>query len=781
MHKNRKKKIGVTAVSVSVLTLGAAGLSYAYQSGIDFDPNGKTRDMQENQIVFDQDENALSQTDKKKEDESKLWQKEDHSEDKTKSETEKNSNFLFEQALVKQSENQQSIGIIGESGIVSGNNGTSSENSIYDIVSNPSNADIILNPNQNGTLNGNSTNPGNQTGSEDGKDNDTPENGNSGNPSTKPDNPGSDQKENISATIRDPEGQKWQPTKSPGDNIPYIPYEEGMLPAKDADETGDSASVIIQKMGDKENVCLYKGQSVDAKTIYYSLYTVVAGKDGKIHVWGAEALDKYIRIEGISFDGGNTWNSEFPVTIPKDVSSGQMKIKVGYRFSQNDSQWIPRIVDYDPEDNRVFVLSKALTEGDTIIDKGNILNYDQYLTEGSVLNLFRYQQELLGDGELSSLFPGWKENGEFVPWFYTAESGRHILEPEDLVPLSDEYIVEMKQVWMSDDYQVGFQYDNLCYLQTLVNVGKGAVKEETRGIHWFINQNYEVLEIPKYIQAVMIEDGSDITVDYLKIPDTVLYIADTENNIQVEKGYEVEEGNPCYASLDDGVLTNKEKTELLNIPYKLESLEVDENVTKINISTKNKISKIEFQTDSIDKLPELNYDNLSKCQILVQEQILEDYLEQNTDTFTKENDLRVASEENTKITYYVDNNAIISNQGKIRRALKTGGSTLVLSKDVKAIEEGALESVSRVQTIAMPKNGQDVVLEEGCLNGSEVKLIRCYTEKQYQSVERQLEQMGASQDIKVQLVSVSKEGFTYSLETEEGKTTTMVLGAPEDV
>lgn len=775
MQKNRKKKIGVTAVSVSVLTLGAAGLAYAYQSGIDFKPGKDTRDIQENQIVFDEDKNSTSQTDKDKE-ESKLWEKENQSNDKTNSEVEKTSQFLFEQALAKQEGNTSTIGIIGENGSVSGGNGTNSNNPVYDIVSDPSRADTILS----GVSGGNrgpsdsGTRPGLETGTNNDGNNTGNDKNQNGNPSQ--DNSNTNQGGNTGSIVRDPEAEKGLPGL--GESKPYV---EGIIPALDSDENGENQSVVIQKSTDYEGIYLYKGQPVDANTIYCALDTLVVGKDGNFYAWGADALEQYIRIEGISFDGGSTWNSEFPVTIPKDISEGQMKIKVGFRFSKNDTRWTSRIVDYDPEDNRVFLLSKQLTKEDTVIDKNNILNSNQYLAEGGIMNLFRYQQDLLGDGELTSLFPGWKENGEFVPWFYTAQSGRHILEPADMVPISDEYIAELRLLWMSDDYEVGNQYNNLCYLQTLVNVGKDAIQEETRGHHWFMNQRYDVLEIPKYIQAVMIEDGSDIKVDYLKIPDTVLYIEDTENSIQVDKGYEVESDNPRYASLKDGILTNKEKTEFLNIPYELESLTISDKVTKVNISAKNKISKLEIQASSMNELPELNYDNLADCEVFVQDQILEEYLEQNADVFTKESNRCVVAQENKEITYQVENNAIVSNQGKIRRALKTGGSTLTLSSNMKSVEDGALESVSRVETIVMPKNGQNVIFEEGCFRGSELKTIRCYTEKQYQSVEKQLNQTGASQDIKVQLVSVSKEGFTYSSESEGGITNTVILDAPKNL
>ena len=70
----------------------------------------------------------------------------------------------------------------------------------------------------------------------------------------------------------------------------------------------------------------------------------------------------------------------------------------------------------------------------------------------------------------------------------------------------------------------------------------------------------------------MMDDDANISVDYLDIPDTVLYIAGNNDGLKVKKGYSVGEKNPCYAMADDGVLTNKSGTEYLNIPYEKEEI-----------------------------------------------------------------------------------------------------------------------------------------------------------------------------------------------------------------
>lgn len=48
-------------------------------------------------------------------------------------------------------------------------------------------------------------------------------------------------------------------------------------------------------------------------------------------------------------------------------------------------------------------------------------------------------------------------------------------------------------------------------------------------------ENETRLEVPEYIQAVMMDDDANISVDYLDIPDTVLYIAGNNDGLKVKK------------------------------------------------------------------------------------------------------------------------------------------------------------------------------------------------------------------------------------------------------
>lgn len=111
----------------------------------------------------------------------------------------------------------------------------------------------------------------------------------------------------------------------------------------------------------------------------------------------AMALDNYIRIEAVSFDGGETWSDVFPMTIPKDIDADQMVIRVGYRFSTNDTEWTQMDVPYAPEDSRIYVMTEVITEENQVLDTTKVLNSDQHLEEGTMLNLLRYQVMYLGE------------------------------------------------------------------------------------------------------------------------------------------------------------------------------------------------------------------------------------------------------------------------------------------------------------------------------------------------------------------------------------------------
>lgn len=63
-------------------------------------------------------------------------------------------------------------------------------------------------------------------------------------------------------------------------------------------------------------------------------------------------------------------------------------------------------VTYAPEDSRIYVMTEVITEENQVLDTTKVLNSDQHLEEGTMLNLLRYQVMYLGEDRLTTLFPG---------------------------------------------------------------------------------------------------------------------------------------------------------------------------------------------------------------------------------------------------------------------------------------------------------------------------------------------------------------------------------------
>ena len=58
-----------------------------------------------------------------------------------------------------------------------------------------------------------------------------------------------------------------------------------------------------------------------------------------------------------------------------------MVIRVGYRFSTNDTEWTQMDVPYTPEDSRIYVMTEAITEENQVLDTTKVLNSDQHLEQ----------------------------------------------------------------------------------------------------------------------------------------------------------------------------------------------------------------------------------------------------------------------------------------------------------------------------------------------------------------------------------------------------------------
>ena len=779
-YEKKMKKAGIAALSVSVLTAGTVGIVSAYQNSRNYKPSKNERDIQDNQVVFS-DDDTIGRKKKQNKEESELLKKNKDGKDSNKNQD--NPDFLFDGSNMLLNGNASMTTVADGSGITAGQSGTSNGN-VYNLTGDAANADLLLNGGTNGTGNGGS----NQTGSGNGtagagntanagKDNTADNNGqgnNNGNQDSDPSEPDDHPvKPRPSATVKDPDAVKNNPS---GDF--YRPFAEGVTPNADTDADGNNTSVIIMQNLDMDTAMLYKGQTVDAETVYNALSTFVIGSDGKGYLWGSEAYGKYIRIIGISFDGGSTWEEQFPVTIPEKIEEGQMKIRVEYRTSLKAEKWGVREVYYEPRDTRLFVLSREVEENETQIDPSTILNTDnQYPDLESTVNLLMTSQtRYLGMERLTQLFPGWMEDGKLVPWFYKVTSGRHILEPAEMVPLDSSYVVKLQYVWMSDDYKVdGEKYQNLCYLQTLTDVeSPWNVGLDDK---WQSVWSYNKLTVPKYIQAVRIDEKAALSVNYIEIPDTVLYIELEKSGMRINQGYTVDSDNPNYSATEEGLLMNKDATEILSIPYNKTAITIPDTVKSVNIEKKNQLQKIIVEKAADGELPAIGYDRLKDCKVIVPDEEVENVLKDNQDYFTKKTGNTVAAESDTDTEYYIEDGMIVDTSGNLKKVLQTGSRRIKLPEDIKMVQKDAFSEAGNVTSVIMPKKGATVQFEKESLENSNVTTILCYGKKQYDSVVEQLKAYGLT-GISAEMLEQSKEGYAYSLEYKDGEERYTLIDAP---
>ena len=780
--KNRRKKAGVAVAAASVITAGVVTVAVAYQNGMNFEPKNLNRKLQNNQVVFSDDKDQVEHTKDDNGDNSELWEKNQNDENNGSQETSNQSDYLFQQN--QQTSHTAAVTVGVNSNDVSGTNnqysGTQTGDGIqnggsYNLTGDVSNADIIINGNGGGQItdqNGSGDDSGNGTGTGDSNQNNTNGNGNNSNSNTntKPStddgnnsdnnngNNGSDTKR-PSATAKDPEVKKEWTDR--GDGFIDNPYPDNGVSDVTEDEDGNYRGVVITQRWDADAVCMYKGQTIDQTLIYNSLDTFVYSDDlNNRYIWGESAFNQFIRIDAVSFDNGTTWKSKFPLTIPTTVTDDTMIIKVSFRLSKN-KPWVERQVSYALKANRLFVLSKEIQEENSVIDTDTILNYDQNPEIGSIVNLYRTQERYLGQEPLTELFPGWMEDGKLVPWLYPSTEGRHILEPAESVPLSNKYSVQLKVFWMTDDWQVDqVNGNNLTYFQTLTNFSDLAVVRMKHGTV-LDRIRYDEVIVPEYVQAVAIDSSADLEVDYLTIPDTVMYLADSSTGLHVNRGYLVDEDNPVYQSTDEGVLLNKEATEILGIPYELEKLTIPATITNINLNADNQISEIHIEAKTLDSVPALSYANINHCKLVVPESYMEEFLEENNENIRYGTGNSVASADDPAVTYTMKNGVILSNKGEVRRVVSENNTSVTLPNTANQIGKDAFSRGAGIETLVLPKDGKTLHLEEGSLKGSNVTDIWCYSQKQYDTVKQELNASGTDKDVSVELLQKSAEGYYY--------------------
>lgn len=821
MDKGKSIKTAVAVLTAAALCVSSVA---AYQQlGNTYVPSGQKRDLQTNQVLFPEDTDTQNSDSGTQEDESAYWEKDQSSDAQGRPQNSQRADYLFEEQQVPDAENRNSLTInkpntdtqppqqsnAQQTTVQQPENGNTQAPG-YDIIDDKDNADIIIsNPTQvpnplpsNGgnNNNGDSNTPGeDNNGTNPGSS--TAEPGASANPTSVPQpttSPNETEEPQPTTaptpaptprpadTAKDPVLVK--PTPRPGsgsDHITNKPYDEDRVPGIGTDDTTGEPIITIMKPYDYGAPSLYAGQTVSAEDIYCLLDTYVVGSDMVTYYWDADAYDKYVRVTGISYDNGKTWIENFPVTLPEDVSDLNVVIRTEYRFSQKGA-WREYLVPYTVEQVRFFLLSEQIKEENATIDSSIVLNEGQYPTVGSEENLFYDQKMFLGFNAMVSmdkLFPGWMEHGELVSWFYPIEKGRHILEPADFADVPQGFNIALNSYWMDrDTYDIDFMYKTLVYLQTM----KSYTPQYTRMVDWWKSETSETaavqrLSVPQYVQAIDLDRSEELEVDYLEVPDTVLYINSTAGNLLVGEGYVVDENNPVYVSTEDGMLLNKNKTEIRALPYKVEEISVPNTIQRMDIPANNSLRRIHLEAETEDELPDIDYTYLTDCEVLVQDNLFEQMLLTDGKAFSPESGNTLAKASAPDTMYMVSGGMVYTKEGKLG-AVVGAGSSLKLTTAIKSIGENAFALSSDLDTLVIPKEMTSLTLDRNCFAESNIKRVLCSTQAQVDMLSKQLADSGAPEDLLLSLLTTTKDGYEYYTEVNaNGEKSGTLLSVPADV
>ena len=755
MEKNKMKKtVWGASVAVALTTSTALGVS-AYQSGIDFHPSDTEDTFRANQVRFDDTNDVKGRDNTTEQNESEFLEKDNTAQDGNRPQEQNNADYLFEREQLRQNFSD-SIALNDGTADASAVGGSAdSADTVYDFTDDRSQADIVINGSTGGT---GDDNTGGGQGTVEPTQPTEPTEPEKPTQPTQPSKP-SDNTDDSNNTTPDPTPADTEPTPGYGD-ASIDPDGDKAKPSfwgdlKDFPEDNPNGmikgTVVIQQPNEEistdPSAGLYSGQkNVSALTIYNALETYVQD-EWETYNWGKDHFNKFVRIDAVWIDGKEyRFDSDQTIDIPEDAES--IQIDVSYRLSTKDDWTAYERITYTLKPTRLLILNQSLKSEGQKIEKDMLLNStkDANPKVNETIDLYSYQQLYLGTKQLTALFPGWKENGEFVPWIYTVTTGRHVLEPAPRVSLNSSYEVYVKPRWFDAETEsFTRKSQNLTYMQTLTG---------------YSGRDTQTLTVPKYVQAVDIADGTAVTsVDYLKLSDTVRYVNTDMKNMTVQKGYQVDGNNPLFAATKNGILTNAEGTEYLGIPYSMKKLKIPETITKVSLPQNTQIREIIIEATDADKLPEIDYGGMREGSIFVSDEISDAFISDNGNALAGTN-ISVRTDQQV-----IKEDAVYSADETLLKSVMSIKSVYTVQDTVTDIAENAFVSAPNVTTIVLPN--QIVTLEDGCFADSKVDTVLCRTETQVNAIRQQLNEQGLSDVIRTLLLQTSREGASYYIDGSE--------------
>ena len=805
----------ITGAIVGLVFLSAAGISVAasYKEKA-FDPGAyEERDRKDNQILFPGEDISLG--DDEQENDSELWQQDQNADENKKPENRPSSSVLFQTMLVADDAAQNDD--------MPQDDQQSPQN---DVIYTPGSQDDPKTPSAHKKEDPKTDhdqpqirpakNPsGGNGGKEDGKkDPDKNNGGNNQKPGTPdtpdtpvnpaPDTPSSDQTDPSDNNKNDhtddkgnsdDKGNTETPDKpshqDPDTTTPTMPKDDTIIdadpyPGDDKLDIKDEEdykrySLKIIGLRDIDDIInsFYMGEYLNDQRVLYSVIVYVC-EDG---------VPKYRLTElGDNFKLGN-----YPEQVTKD------KVPLTFYFRPGEGyDWIEGT--YNEE---VLYSAKLLLKD---LDNQNI--YKQILVpkEKPQIALTSYYYDVAGNGlpgfgmeddPISRLFLGWSEteNGKSAGPLYTVEkTGAQVLYalPTVEVPAS------MKAGW---EYAFFYLGNTSYYTRIQVLTAAKAVDG--------------VLTIPEGIQALDLTYEFDpvtwlpsyFTCDTMKIPDSLLFLSTTNTGesqeddytFDVTRSYETGENNMYYAA-EDGILYNREKTQILSIPDTMEKLTVGEQTESVHLADGNAIKEIHF---TAAKPAAVSFKTVNDAKIYVPAGYYLKYLSAWGKTPGGNNQLLAESSDIEDFTE--DDGAIYSADGKTLLAVKNSVSGVyVVREGVEKIAEDALENCGSIDLLLLPGSLKELehkslsenapqkilflgltppAIQEDSFSAASLIQVETAAKEEYDKTFAKLLPDGAQMISRIFSYSKKDDGYSYLAEEEDEnyQADALLLSVPSDI
>ena len=744
--------------------------------------------MRTNQVHFDGDESTIGKQDESeqnKKSESEMYERDANAEEQAKPQTGDSASYLFDsEKQPETSANNTRLDGNGTAAAIAGttvSDGAASTppGTVIDIVSDPSKADMVIRPGTAGAV----TEPSAREGGGNAEiapvpapyplpnPDPTPEPPPAPSPNPKPSQPskgdssggGSSEPSapvtpvtpptasDIENSAKEDASGSSEAPSTGGKDVEEIRYHESSA------DMGSNPGIYIGNRENNESGYLYCGQQITPEDIIRSLTIFISTQNSAgtpvAYYFTSDDLGTYLRIDSVTIDGAEI--EEYPFTVPEN--SQTIEIKMSYRLKQSD-EWTPyveRDIINPLKSHRVLVLTDKLTEVGQTIPNDWIIRPDRSASER--INLYGFQRALYDKRygwdaalridllpPLRELYTGWTENGEQAPWIYTADSGRHILQPGEFVEVPEGYTVRLTNKNYGEANGGYYEW------QTLTDFDESVLTTDENG--------ETTLNVPEYVQAVALEGEtepaistyaargarpgnelhgtvcSDNVANYFVIPSTVDYIRN-DGSGNVMSGYIVDADNEKYAAVD-GILTDKAETEYISIPLAKESITVPETITKVNLPDGyDGTVVLEGGT-----LPEINFENMLGGAVEVKDVDMMDKVVREYGKALSGNQSAIGID-GSEQSYEVHSDCLThmdEDGNTVLDRVITSAQTYTIPDNVQGIAPGAFAGSPQLQSILIPYDN-DITLNAAIMRDNTNVEIVCVNPKKAEELTKQLD------------------------------------------